>query len=378
MASRSETLLLIADSERDANMLYAVGMFVADPFVYLRVNNRPYVLLSDLEFDRARKQAPHCRVLSLSRYQDRLRRDGVRKISLARVVREVLREKKLKKVLVPANFPHGLARQLRDLKVKVKLKPGAFFPEREAKSADEVKKISAALMMAEVGMAEAIHVLRNSKISKNGRLIHHDIPLTAEKLRAVINIAVIQAGGLAHNTIVACGRQACEPNETGCGVLRAHEPIVIDIFPRSQRTGYFGDITRTVVRGKAKEPIRKMFATVQQGQHLAFKQVSHGVPAAKIHRAVQEYFEQQGYRTDRRKGLMRGFFHAAGHGLGLDIHEAPRLHSASEDVLRAGNVVTLEPGLYYPELGGVRLEDVALVKHNGARNLTKFEKSLEV
>lgn len=378
MPARSETLLLVADSERDANMLYAVGMFVPDPFVYLRIGNRSHIVLSDLEFDRARKQAPHCRTLSLSRYQARLRRQGVRKINLASVVREVLREKKLKRVLVPGNFPHGLARQLRDLNVKVKIKPGAFFPERETKSVDEVRKINAALTMAEVAMAEAIHVLRHSKISKTGRLIHHDLPLTAEKLRAVINVAVIQAGGLAHNTIVACGRQACEPHECGHGLLRANEPIVIDIFPRSQRTGYFGDISRTVVRGRASDPVRKLYATVEQGQYLAFKQLSHGASAAKVHEKVEEYFQQQGYRTDRRSGRMRGFFHSTGHGIGLDIHEAPRLSGASEDILQAGNVVTVEPGLYYPELGGVRLEDVAHVTRNGARNLTKFEKVLEV
>ncbi len=378
MASRSETLLLVSDSERDANMLYAVGMFVPDPFVYLKIGNRPHVLLSDLEFDRARKQAPHCRTLSLSRYHARLRREGVRKINLARIVHEVLREKKLKKVLVPGNFPHGLARQLRDLKIKVKVKPGAFFPERETKSADEVRKINAALTMAEVGMAEAIHVLRHSKISKDGRLMHHDVPLTAEKLRAVINVAVIQAGGLAHNTIVACGRQACDPHECGHGVLRGNEPIIIDIFPRSQRTGYFGDITRTVVRGRASEAVRKLYATVEQGQYLAFKQLSHGVSAISVHQHVHEYFQQQGYRTDRRSGRMCGFFHGTGHGIGLDVHEAPRVSGGSEDVLRAGNVVTVEPGLYYPDIGGVRLEDVAHVTHTGARNLTKFEKGLEV
>lgn len=371
-------MLLIADSERDANMLYAAGMFLADPFIYLKIGQRPYVVVSDSELERVRKQASHCRALPFSRYLTRLGRAENRKVNLARVVREVLREKKLKKVLVPGDFPHGLARQLRELKVKVKVKPGAFFPERETKSADEVRKISAALTMAEVGMAEAIHVLRHAKIARDGRLIHHDVPLTAEKLRAVINVAVIQAGGFAHNTIVAGGRQAGDPHECGHGVLRGNQPIVIDIFPRSQRTGYYGDIARTVVRGRASEPVRKLFATVEQGQRLAFGRLANGVSARSIHQSVREFFHQQGYRSDRRNGRGCGFIHGTGRGIGLDVREGPRLNENSEDRLCAGNVVTVEPSLYYPEIGGVRLEDVAHVTHRGARNLTKFEKVLEV
>src|SRR5207247_874398 len=113
--------------------------------------------------------------------------------------------------------PHGFARQLRRLKIKVKVKEGPFFPDREIKTAEEVKKISAALMMAEVGLAEAIQALKSAKISKDRRLLYHHLPLTAEKLRSIIDIAIIQAGGLASHTIVACGKQACDPHEEGHG-----------------------------------------------------------------------------------------------------------------------------------------------------------------
>src|SRR6185369_2497813 len=121
----------------------------------------------------------------------------------------------------------------------------------------EVKKISAALMMAEVGMAEGMQALSSSKIGKGGQLIYRGAPLTSERLRAVIDCAILQASGLAANTIVAGGRQGCDPHERGHGPLRANEPIILDIFPRSQKTGYFGDITRTVVRGRASEAVKK-------------------------------------------------------------------------------------------------------------------------
>jgi Xaa-Pro aminopeptidase len=373
----SETLLMVADSERDANMLYATGLFVPDPFIFLNFGRRPLIVLNDLEIDRARKQAPHCRVVSLSAYQQKLRRSGVKFPGFAHVIREILRENKTRRATVPDNFPLGLARDLKRLGVK--LKPNAnFFPRREFKSADEVRKISAALMMAEVGMAEGMQALRLAKIGKRRQLIYRGSPLTSERLRAVIDCAILQACGLAANTIVAGGKQGCDPHERGYGPLRAHEPIILDIFPRSQKTGYFGDITRTVVRGRASEAVKKLYDTVFHGQKIALQKVSAGTSTTEIHQCVLQFFTQRGYHTGKRNGRMEGFFHGTGHGLGLEIHEAPRIGATSRGKLKAGQVVTVEPGLYYPETGGVRLEDVALVTPNGAKNLTRFEKSLEI
>jgi len=218
---KRDNLLMVADSEHDANMLYAVRMFVPDSFIYLRINGKCHIVMSDLEIDRARKQARHCRVLSWTHYVNKLKRNRVKSPGFAAVIREILQEKRLRKVFVPGSFAHGLARELRRLRIKVKVREGHFFPERELKTADEVKKISAALMMAEVGLAEGIQALKNSRIGKKGRLMYHNVPLTSEKLRAIIDIAIIQAGGLAAHTIVAGGKQACDPHEQGHGVLRA-------------------------------------------------------------------------------------------------------------------------------------------------------------
>ncbi|HEY3760248.1 MAG TPA: Xaa-Pro peptidase family protein [Verrucomicrobiae bacterium] len=373
----SEALLIVADSERDANMLYATGLFVPDPFIYLSFDRRPFLVMSDLEIDRARAHAPHCRVASLSEIQRKLRREGVKQPKFAHVIRHVLREKKIRRVVVPDNFPLGLARQLKKLGVKVKPEANVF-PRREFKNADEVRKISAALTMAEVGMAEGMQALRLSKIDKRRRLNYRGSALTSERLRAIIDCAVLQASGLAANTIVAGGKQGCDPHERGFGPLRANEPIIIDIFPRSQKTGYFGDITRTAVRGRASEAVRKLYDTVLHGQKIAFARMRAGTVTAEIHKAVQDFFVRRGYKTGRHDGHMEGFFHGTGHGLGLEIHEAPRVGATSVGKLKAGHVVTVEPGLYYPEIGGVRLEDVALVTGNGARNLTRFEKVLEI
>lgn len=373
----SETQLIVADSEHDANMLYATGLFVPDPFIYLHFDRRPLLVMSDLEIDRARAGAPHCRVASLTEIQRKLRREGIKRPRFAHVIRYIMREKKIRRALVPEDFPLGLARELKKLGIKIKPAPN-FFPRREFKTADEVKKISAALVMAEVGMAEGMQALRLSKIDKRRQLIYRGAPLTSERLRAIIDCAILQARGLAANTIVAGGKQACDPHERGYGPLRANEPIIIDIFPRSQKTGYFGDITRTVVRGHASDAVRKLYDTVLHGQKIAFDKMRSKVKTSEVHKAVQDFFVKQGYKTGRRDGHMEGFFHGTGHGLGLEIHEAPRVGATSTGQLKRGHVVTVEPGLYYPEIGGVRLEDVALVTGNGAKNLTRFEKVLEL
>ena len=376
---KRENLLIVADSERCADMLYATGMFVPDPFIYLRISGQPHIVLSDLEIDRARREAPHCRLVSLSKLQRTLREEGLKHVTLSHVIHKICSAKGVRKAAVPHSFPLGIASDLGDQNIKVKPRRGQFFPERQFKSAAELKKISAALMMAEVGLAEGIQALKSCKIDRKRRLIYRNNPLTSEKLRAIIDTAIIQSGGLPANTIVAGGRQGCDPHERGFGPLRANEPIILDVFPRSQKTGYFGDITRTVVRGRASEAIRKVYHIIQRAQEIGFEQIRHGASGKTVHVKIREFFDREGYKTGKVKGRMQGFFHGTGHGVGLEIHEAPGMGPNSADTLQANHVVTMEPGLYYWDLGGgVRLEDMALVTARGTRNITKFEKVLEV
>ena len=377
---KRDNLLIVADSVRDADMLYALRMFVPDPLIYLRLDGRCHMVVSDLELDRARKQAPHCRVVSLSQCWNKLRHQGIRNPhELAQVIRLLLRERQIRRVIVPETFPLGLARKLRDLKVKLKVSAGGVFPQRALKSPEEVKKISAALLMAEVGMAEGIQALKQSRVTRDRKLIYRNAPFTSERLRSIIDTAIVQAGGQSLHTIVAGGLQGCEPHESGHGPLRANEPIILDLFPRSQKTGYFGDITRTLVRGRASDAVRKAYLAVQQAQEVALREMKSGTPCRQVHERVQEHFRKNGYKTARTKGVFHGFFHGTGHGLGLDLHEAPNIGPRSRETLANRMIVTVEPGLYYPEMGGgVRLEDVVVIQNGRPKNLTKFEKVLEV
>jgi Xaa-Pro aminopeptidase len=362
--------LIVADTEHDANMLYAVGIFVPDPFIFFEVAGKKHVVMSDLEIDRANAKATVDRVLSLSRYQKKYR---VRK--LEEVLPAVLRDHRVRAVEVPANFPVGLAKRLRGIRVRVK--PDPFFPAREIKSPSEVRKLEAALRLAEAGMSAGIRLIKRSRVGRDGWLYAGRQKLRSEDVRGAINAAIARLGGAASATIVAGGNQACDPHEAGHGPLRAHRPVILDIFPRDTKTGYWGDITRTVVRGRASERVKEMYATVGQAQGIAFERLRAGVNGREIHEAIVALFKQRGFVTGRKNGRMQGFFHGTGHGLGLEIHEQPRI-SAWDATLKAGNVMTVEPGLYYPGMGGVRLEDVVVIGPRGARILTTFPKTLEV
>jgi len=273
------------------------------------------------------------------------------------------------------NFPVGLAKQLRGIRIAVK--PDPFFPEREMKTSAEITSLAKATRLAEEGMRAGIDLLKRSRIGRDGYLYGRSRTLTSEDVQGVINATIAGLGGVASRTIVAGGNQGCDPHEVGHGPLRAHSTIILDIFPRDMRTGYWGDMTRTVVRGRASDGVKKLYATVGRAQQWAFQRLREGVNGQDIHGGIQELFMQEGYKTGMVRGRMQGFFHGTGHGLGLEIHERPRISIASE-VLRAGQVVTVEPGLYYAGVGGVRLEDVAVIRWNGARNLTRFPKTLEI
>ena len=367
--------LMVADSERDANMLYATRLFVPDPFIWLEVRGRTYAVMSDLEIDRARKQAQVDRVLSLATYQRQLKLDGVKQPRFSDILNRILRDFKIRNVEVPMSFPIGLAKQLRGIRLSVK--PDPFFSGREIKTATEVARLADAMRLAEEGMQSAVNVLRLSRIGRGGFLYRRGKKLTAEDVQGAINATIAGLGGIASHTIVACGNQGCDPHEGGHGPLRAHTTIILDIFPRDTHTGYCGDITRTVVRGRASEAVKKMYAVVGMAQQLAFHKLRAGVNGRDVHGGIQKLFIDEGYQTGRVRGRMQGFFHGTGHGLGLEVHERPRVSAVSE-VLRAGHVVTVEPGLYYWGVGGVRLEDVVVVQRNGALNLARFSKTLEI
>ena len=372
----SPATLLYAASESDADILYPTRFFAPDPFLFVGIGRRRILVASDLELDRARKQASVDRVMSWSRVARRLEREGERPVAAA-VIARVLRDLKQRRALVPRSFPLGLAMELDELGVRLELGPEPFWPERELKQPWEVRAIEASLRAAEAGLEAGLAALRSCRIGRDGFLRRDGRRFSAEDLRAAVNTRILVEGCVPSHTICAPGDQAVDPHEEGHGPIRAHAPVVMDIFPRSEASGYFGDLTRTVVRGRASERLKQVYALVHEGVRLGHSRIRDGVEGRSIHTEIQRLFTRRGFPTGVRAGRMQGFFHGTGHGLGLQIHEPPSI-SVRESTLRAGHVVTVEPGLYYLGLGGVRIEDVALVTRNGSRNLTRVPKLLEL
>ena len=371
--TNGQTRLIVAPSDIDADMLYATKFWAGDPFIFLERNGKRTVVLSDLEMDRGKKSAKVDEFVSFNQLEREVQGKSKQLPPYEKVLAHFLRKRGVKSAVVPANFPLGYARELAN-DVDLTTTNGLFWPEREAKSDEELKLIGRALRITETGMARAMEVLKASK-PKGKKLIWSGKPLTSEILRAEIDTAMLRAGGTPTNTIAAGGDQACDPHERGHGPLYANSLIILDIFPRDPKSGYWGDMTRTVVRGRASDGQRKLWETVKDGQEFALREIKAGVDGMKIHKAIQALFKKRGYPTEVRNGKNVGFFHGTGHGLGLEIHEYPRLQKA---VLKDRQCLTVEPGLYYPGLGGVRHEDVVLVTEIGCKILSRFPKQLEI
>ncbi len=370
--------LLISDSERHADMLYVSGLFVPDPFVVIGLHGKWHGFFSPLEVDRAKKQSRLNHVHLDTQWHEKAVDQGWG-AGLAGVAAAFLHEHRIRLIEVPADFPLSYAQQLSAWGFRVRPVEGTLFPERAVKTAREIKWLQQAEHVARSAMRVAERFLAACTVDNNGILLDpaNEKKLKSRHLRAAIEAHIISRGAIPSHTIVACGREGADPHNIGSGYLRAGQPIIIDIFPRMQATGYWGDMTRTYVKGKAPDQVRRMYRAVREAQEIGLGMVKAGVNGADIHRAICSYFESAGFPNRIRRGRQCGFFHGTGHGVGLDIHESPRI-SQHGQILEEGNVVTIEPGLYYPGIGGVRLEDLVVVRRDGCDNLTRHPRRLAI
>lgn len=377
IVARTDTaLLLYADTARSADMLYFGHFNAPDPFIALGIGCKKIVVVNALEFGRARKSSGFDVVLPLEPWLKKARAQHPdAKVGAAEVIALLARHYKRVSFTVPNDFPTGLCDRLRALGLT--LTPvTALFPEREIKTAAETAALREGNRCSALGIAAAEKVLHASKI-KAGELIFNGRPLTSEILKTAIEIACLEAGALSIDTIAAGGDQACDPHERGHGPLRANELIIVDVFPRVSATGYHGDMTRTFLKGRASEAQHNLVAAVRTAQLAALHVVRAGVNGRHVHQQCLDTFARHGYETKHTPKGSVGFFHGTGHGLGLEVHEAPRL-SAVDYILKKGSVVTVEPGLYYPGLGGCRIEDVVQVTDSKPRMLSSFHYEWEI
>ncbi len=367
--------LIFAASESDADMLYATRFLAPDPFLYFEKAGRSFVALSQLEYDRGRKEAKVDRVFNQSEFARGLRARG--RPAPHDWIAALLIQHRIRCVTVSPSFSLSLARTLERRGIRVRVAENGLFPERECKTRGEIATLRHSLRATAEIMRRAIELIHRARARRDGVLMLAGAPLTSERLQTEIRMEAGRRGFEASHPIAAGGVQACDPHARGHGPLKSGELIILDIFPRDLSTGYWGDMTRTVVKGRASDAQRRQFHAVRQAQKLAMFRLRNGVDGRTVHAAVNEFFESKGYRTGNFSGRYEGFFHGTGHGLGLEIHEAPRVSSVPH-TLRTGNVVTVEPGLYYPSVGGVRIEDVVVIRRGGCEKLSHFPVRLEI
>jgi Xaa-Pro aminopeptidase len=363
-------LLFYSDTHVSTDLLYFGRFACHDPFIALEQRDRKVAILNALEFGRGLREGAWDLVLPLEPLiaAARKRYPAVR-VGPAELIATHAARARLTKFRVPGDFPAGLCDRLRGLGLKVEVIEGPVFPARELKTRREALAIKAGNACAAAGFRAAEQLLRSAR--PRGRELWLDgRALTSERVRFAIEVACLEAGGLALDTIVAGGDQACDPHCRGSGPLRPRELIIVDIFPRMQASGYHGDMTRTYLKGSANDAQRRLVAAVADAQRAALQEISAGVAARAVHARCTQLFAARSFETWATPKGSVGFFHGTGHGLGLSVHELPRVNAATDAVLAAGHVVTVEPGLYYPGLGGCRIEDVALVTARGHQLLS--------
>ncbi|MBE6381382.1 MAG: aminopeptidase P family protein [Lentisphaerae bacterium] len=364
--------LIVASGEHSADMLYITRLNLPDAFVYLGLPEEKMAIVSDLEYDRAQVNAPgYLKVCN----QNEFVAPGAKTVDLLKLLHN---KYALQGFRVPYDFPVGLAAQLRNVGIECFVSSGSFFPQRNIKDDYEISCIRQAMKINATAMQKAFETIANCSVDKDNRLLLDGEVFTSERLRSVIDSTLAAHDAVGSGTIAAGGVQSSMPHHRGEGALYAHTPIVIDIFPRMNSNGYYGDLTRTVVKGQAPEIVQNAFEAVKIVRDECKAMTRAGVAGSVPYDHAMQRLTELGFPTGSNAKGFYGFFHGLGHGVGLEIHESPRLSRNVKHLLQPGEVVTVEPGVYYPEWGGIRLEDIVVVRSNGCDCLTDVPTFLEI
>jgi Xaa-Pro aminopeptidase len=369
--------LIYADTVRSPELRHELPLVVPDAFLYAELDGRRHVVVSALERERVAALDPDV-VLHPPEafgFDDLLASGLAREDAELEVAVRACRELGVTRAAVPGTFPLELADRLRAAGISLEPARELFEARRRSKSAAELEGIRRAQAAAEAGMRAAAELLRAAE-PDNGVLTVDGEPLTCERLRDTIEDAVADAGATVGDALIAShGAQTAIGHELGSGPIRAHEPVIVDLWPKDPRSACFADMTRTFVVGDPPAELSRYHRLTREALERSLAAIAPGAAGRELHRIACDVYEAEGFPTQLSKApgevLENGFFHSLGHGVGLEVHEAPLL-GRSPDVLAAGDVVTLEPGCYRQGFGGCRLEDLVLVTDDGGELLTSY------
>jgi len=355
-------------SSLDSDMRYLTRFRTTDPVVFLQKYREPgTIIVSQMEYERAAREST---AVPVTRAQAGLTEIVKEEKNRWRAYGRMIAGLAGGDILVPPQFPAALARELEAF-LRVILDEDTVLKARAVKTDEEITAIARVQQATEAAMEGAVFAIRSSRARK-GILHRGRAPLTSEVLQKEVAMTLLSHGCRAVDTIISCGEDSAIPHMRGSGPLREGASIILDIFPQDEETGYTADMSRTVVKGEPSTELSEMFDAVRGAQSLASTLVRPGTTGAEVHGKVVDYFRERGFESNTK-----GFIHNLGHGIGLDVHELPVLGPGGGE-LAAGNVITLEPGLYYPGTGGVRLEDMGVVTPEGFRDLTTMPREFRV
>jgi Xaa-Pro aminopeptidase len=376
-----DPLLIYGDSFRSADMRQAVPLGVPDPFLYAEENGSRHVVASSMEATRLRDLGLFD-VHVLEEYgMDELIASGLEPRELtAQLALRAVAGLGLERATVPQNFPVWLADRLRAEGVELHVDQDLFDDRRRAKTELQLAGMKRAQRAAEAAMDACRALLRRAEIRGDELLLDGE-QLTVERVKQDMNAAFAAHDTTAEEYIVAPGPQGAVGHDMGSGPIRPSTPLVVDIFPRDNASAVYTDMTRTFVVGDVPDDVREWHRLCKEALDRSVAAIRPGVEGRAVFDLTCDIFEAAGEPTQRTKKpgetLVDGFFHSLGHGVGLEVHEAPGMGRTSQKTLVAGDVVTVEPGLYRAGYGGVRLEDIVLVTQDGAEVLTDYPYDLE-
>jgi len=384
-AERPTALIMAGIPALNGALYHRIRFSVVDPVAYAELpggkrRKQSILILRDIEVQRARRSARVDQVACPADFAPEGGLSGDRETATAQAAAECLRRAGVRQTLGDRTLPLLFVEMLRRAGIAVECDPQLGVAQRRRKDEQEIAWIRQSQQATEAAMEMACRLVARARARRDGVLVDHGQPLTSERVRAEIDHFLLDRGYANPPSIVAGGRAGGDCHNDGSGPLRTGEPVIIDIFPRSRSTLYCGDCTRTVVHGRVPPEVAAMHRAVCQAKAAATAAVRAGVTGETVHRATTGAIVRAGYAVglpkDDSPASYCAITHGTGHGLGLDVHEPPLLDLKGPKLL-AGDVVTIEPGLYRADLGGVRVEDAVVVTAHGCENLNRLDQGLE-
>jgi Xaa-Pro aminopeptidase len=376
-------VLIIGDTMRSPELRHEVPLAVPDAFLYAEVGGRRSAVVSSLEAGRMRALGTDLEVLAYEDVgSDELVRRGLDAYAFERELwLAACRQLGVERALTPTAFPLGHADALRANGIELEASQPFFDERRRVKTSHELDGIRRACRAVEAGQQAGVDMLRRAD-RRNGTLVLDGEPLTCERIKLEVERVFGEHGAAAEEFVVSHGAQTATGHDGGSGAIASDDIVLFDLFPRDRESACYSDFTRTFAVGTPSDELREYHRLAKEALDLAVAAVKPGVRGSDIHRQVCDFFHEHGHKTQLHKAegevLQDGFFHATGHGVGLEVHERPGLGRVESEPLVAGDVIAVEPGLYRHGFGGARVEDLLLVTDDGCEVLTDFPYELEL